>query len=246
MTYKVKLEVFEGPLDLLLYLIKRDELDISDIPIAQITDQYLAYLDLMRLLDLDIAGEFLVMAATLMQIKSRMLLPRPPVPDEEDEADPRAELARRLLEYQRFKEVADALGGLETQQRGVFSRPGGLAEVAETPEGVGFEATLFDLISAFSKILQEIPRESFLQIVREPFTVEQKIHEILHGLRSVGRVSFHQLFRPGGSRLEIVATFLAILELIRAKEILVRQRTPFGEIVVLRNPAYMRGDVASG
>src|SRR3989338_5925137 len=148
MSYRVKLEVFEGPLDLLLYLIKKDELDIHDIPIAEITEQYSEYLELMTILDLNIAGEFLVMAATLMHIKSRMLLPPEALtPEEEEGEDPRAELVRKLLEYKKFKEAAGALSVMEREQSKVFVRLPGEHEKEDTQETVYFEASLFDLLS---------------------------------------------------------------------------------------------------
>ncbi len=183
MTYKVKLEVFEGPLDLLLYLIKKEEIDIYDIPIARITEQYLGYLGLMQLLDLRLAGEFLVMASTLMQIKSKMLLPlEEREPEEEEELDPRAELVRRLLEYKKFKEAATCLEDLETQRFKTFRRRVMSATFGapEAEEESYFEANLFDLISAFSKILKTIPKKEFLEIIRDEFTVEKKVHDLLH------------------------------------------------------------------
>src|SRR3990167_9337508 len=163
MTYKVKLEVFEGPLDLLLYLIKKEEVDIYDIPISRITKEYLEYLELMQLLDLNIAGEFIVMAATLMHIKSKILLPKDPTQEEEaEEADPRAELVRRLLEYKKFKEAAGELSHMASKQKGVFGRITAESPVAPDPEEAEFfEASLFDLITAFTKVMKDIPKEIF-------------------------------------------------------------------------------------
>lgn len=232
MAYKVKLEVFEGPLDLLLYLIKKEEIDILDIPIAKITAQYLEYLELMRLLDLDIAGEFLVMAATLMHIKSRMLLP----PEErevleEPEEDPRQELVRRLLEYQKFKEAAQHLEGMGLERSRYFVR-------SETPpvveEGEYFEASLFDLITAFSKVLVSVPRKTFQEIVIDEFTVEEKIGHILDILKEKARTYFTNLFANMRNKMEVVCTFLALLELIRIKEVIVRQPKLFGPILVIK------------
>lgn len=169
MTYKVKLDVFEGPLDLLLYLIQKEEVDIYDIPISKITDQYLEYLELMQLLDLNIAGEFLVMAATLMHIKSKLLLP----PDETEEIDrqeedPRAELVKRLLEYKKFKEAASELSERESTQKHFFARVGSGVKTDELPppEDKFFEASLFDLITAFTKVLKDVPKDAFYQVVR--------------------------------------------------------------------------------
>jgi segregation and condensation protein A len=233
MSYKVKLEVFEGPLDLLLYLIKKNEVDIYDIPITSVTEQYLEYLELMRMLDLNIAGEFLVMAATLIHIKSKMLLP----PEEkeilpEEEEDPREELVRRLLEYKRFKEAAGVLQDLEGQRRQMFTR----AATIELESGERFfEASLFDLITALTKVLKDVPKDVFQEIVKDEFTVEQKVHDLLHILVEKSVILISDLFRNAKNKLEIISTFLAVLELIRLKEILVVQKEKFGEIEVIRN-----------
>lgn len=178
MNYKIKLDIFEGPLDLLLYLVKKDHLNICDIPIVKITEQYLEYIELMKLLDLNIAGEFLVMAATLINIKSKMLLPQEKI-EEEEELDPRAELVRKLLEYQKFKELATELRSREGERQEVFVRPKD-KELEEQDTEVYFEASVFDLLSAFSKVLKEIPKDIFYQVVKDEFTVEEKIHQILH------------------------------------------------------------------
>ncbi len=156
MTYKIKLEIFEGPLDLLLYLVKKDHLNIYDIPIAKVTEQYLQYLDLMKLLDLDIAGEFLVMAATLMQIKSKMLLPAQEEADQQEE-DPRVELMQRLLEYEKFKQIAQTLREREQSQCEVFKRPKTDLPEELSEKEVYFEAGIFDLINAFTAVLRDIP-----------------------------------------------------------------------------------------
>lgn len=247
MTYKVKLEIFEGPLDLLLYLIKKEEIDIYDIPIATITDQYLEYLEMMKLLDLDIAGEFIVMAATLMQIKSKMLLPPEEVPAEEAvEEDPRAELVRRLLEYKKFKEAADELAGKEAIAGRFYARKDDERPVFESEDSPFFEASIFDLLTAFSKILKDVPKETFYKLVKDEFTVGEKIHDIFHILVNKPKIYFSRLFAEAKSKLEIIVTFLAVLELIRLKEILIIQKEPFGEIEIVRNsdtvkPAAKRG-----
>jgi segregation and condensation protein A len=235
MTYKVKLEVFEGPLDLLLYLIKKEEIDIYDIPIAKITDQYLGYLEMMKLLDLNIAGEFIVMAATLMHIKSRMLLPQEGLTEEELEEDPRAELVRRLLEYKKFKEAAGDLSHMARKQKDYFVRLGSDKTLAPEQEDAFIEANLFDLITAFSKILKEIPKEVFQEVVKDEFTVSQKIHDIVHMLVDKKVLYFTELFKKAKNKAEIISTFLAVLELIRLKEIMVRQKVHFGEIEILRD-----------
>lgn len=233
MSYKVKLEVFEGPLDLLLYLIKKDEIDISDIPISVITEQYLEYLEFMRMLDLNIAGEFLVMAATLIHIKSKMLLPleEKEILSEEEE-DPREELVRRLLEYKRFKEVAGVLQDLEGQRKKMFARS---AVFELGPEEKFFEANVFDLITALTRVLKDVPKEIFQEIVKDEFTVEQKVHDLLHMLVEDPILHLSELFKKAKNKSEIVAIFLAVLELIRLKEIIVVQKHSFGEIEVIRN-----------
>ncbi len=239
MSYKIKLQVFEGPLDLLLYLVKKDHLNIYDIPISQVTEQYLAYLELMKLLDLNIAGEFLVMAATLMQIKSKLLLPaEESVQEEQEQEDPRAELVKRLLEYEKFKEIAENLRERETGQKEVFKRPK-LAEKEEAGAGaageVYFEASLFDLISAFSKALEGVPRELFYEVIKDEFTVEDKVHHILHLLLVQSTIRISELFAQAKNKLETIVIFLSILELIRMKEIVALQKGPFEEIEIVRN-----------
>ncbi|MCK9432563.1 MAG: segregation/condensation protein A [Candidatus Omnitrophica bacterium] len=238
MNYKVRLDMFEGPLDLLLYLVKKDHLNIYDIPIAKVTQQYLEYINLMQLLDLNIVGEFLVMAATLMQIKSKMLLPAEEAAPEEEQEDPRAELVKRLLEYEKFKQVADNLKEREIRQQDVFKRP-----KTEVPEGdnesgkqeVYFEASIFDLINAFSQALKDVPREVFYEVVKDQYTVEQKVHDILHLLLIQTEIRLSELFANARNKLEIIVIFLAILELAKMKEIIVRQGVEFEEIVIIRN-----------
>ncbi len=235
MSYKIKLEIFEGPLDLLLYLIKKNQLNICDIPIAQITEQYAEYLEFMQLLDLNIAGEFLVMAATLMHIKSKMLLPPDENQSEEaEEEDPRAELVKKLLEYKKFKEAAGYLEQRETKQRDIFKR----LNISPNIEGeteVFFETNLFELISAFSKALTDVPRDIFCEIIKDEFTVDDKIHDILHALVKEKRFSLNKLFEESKNKYEIIAYFLAVLELIRQKEVIVAQKGLFGQIFVFLN-----------
>ncbi len=237
MGYKIKLEVFEGPLDLLLYLIKQEELNIYDIPITRITEQYLEYLNLMELLDLEVAGEFLVMAATLMQIKSKMLLPPDPTTVDTEEADPRAELVRRLLEYKAYKEVASQLRGFEENQSGIFSRLGALPELPPQEGGDSpfTGVSLFDLISALAKVLKNMPRDIFHQIVKDEYTVAEKVQEIFDRLIKEPVVSFSRIFKEAKNRFEAITTFLALLELIRLKEVTMRQEDRFGEIEITRN-----------
>ncbi|MBI2441938.1 MAG: segregation/condensation protein A [Lentisphaerae bacterium] len=234
--YKVKLEVFEGPLDLLLYLIKKDEVDIYDIPIELITRQYMEYLNLMRLLDFDIAGEFLVMAATLMMIKSRMLLPpeeRPELEPEED--DPRWELIRQLIEYKKFKDAASNLQEMEARASNMFLHNAPEPAGALKQPGVGLEdVTIFDLIAAFNEALKRIPADQVGEIKAERFTVADGIAAILERLREHSEVVFATLFQPLSTRHEIIFTFLALLELMRLRKAVARQSAAFGEIVIAR------------
>ena len=236
MTYKVQLPVFEGPLDLLLYLIKKEELNIYDIPISKVTDQYLEYLEVMKLLDLDIAGEFILMAATLMHIKSKMLLPIDHTEEVTEEmADPRDELVKKLLEYKKFKEAAGHLNEMKHKQRDIFTRiPGAEKTIIKDEKGY-FETSLFDLITAFTKVLKEVPKSKFHQVASDEFTVSGKIHEVLHILVEKHKILFKDLFKNAKNREEVIATFLALLELVKLKEIVVTQSEHFGEIELVRN-----------
>lgn len=236
MTYRVKLPVFEGPLDLLLFLIKQNHIDITNLPVAEIVEQYLEYLGLMQILDLDIAGDFLVMAATLLQIKSKMLLPPDETPADEEEPDPRAELVRKLLEYQQFKAAADRLQELERQRLAVFTRvpPEGQRLEEEVVEEPFFEASLFDLLTALSKVLQKVPKEIFHAIVKDEFTVEQKIAALRERLAQAAQMTFSQLFESAKNKLEVITIFLALLELIRQRFVVARQGEVFGDILILR------------
>ncbi|OGQ96713.1 MAG: hypothetical protein A2253_12385 [Deltaproteobacteria bacterium RIFOXYA2_FULL_55_11] len=231
MDTTVKLEIFEGPLDLLLHLIKKNELSITDIPIATITEQYLSTLELMQGLNLDVAGEFLVMAATLIHIKSRMLLPPGDDEDEEEEeGDPREELIRRLLEYQRFKEAAEELERRELLSRDVFVRRSEAPEEAET---VGFESlSLFDLLSALRHVLERFPEERIHEVTLDTISVREKMSFLLDELRRRGKVIFQSLFETATSRLEVVVTFLAMLELVKIRAIRVWQEERIGPVVI--------------
>lgn len=231
MTTNVQLEIFEGPLDLLLHLIKKNEVSITDIPIATITEQYLSTLELIQSLNLDVAGEFLVMAATLIHIKSRMLLPPGEEEDEEEEGgDPREELIRRLLEYQRFKEAAEELEKREILRRDVFVRP---SEVPDEMESVEFEGlSLFDLISALRHVLERFPEERVHEVTLERISVREKMSSLLDDLHRRGKVIFQSLFEAAVSRLEVVVTFLAMLELVKIRAIRVAQEEREGPIVI--------------
>jgi len=229
MEYSVKLEIFEGPLDLLLYLIKKNDLDIYDIPISQITAEYLEYVELMKMLSLDSVGEFLVMAATLMQIKARMLLPTQPGEMEKEEEDPRAELVARLLEYEKFKEAAKYFESRELQQQEIFVR----REQKFTDEDFLLEVNLFDLLESFRKVIKEA-KEEVKEIIYEEIPIENKIRYILSCLEEKKYITFRQLFNPAEGRLSFIVTFLALLELIRLKQITARQNHPFGEIRIYK------------
>jgi segregation and condensation protein A len=233
--YKVDLDVFEGPLDLLLYLIKKEELDIYNIPIERVTSQYMEYLGLMRMLDLNIAGEFIVMAATLMMIKSRMLLPVEDRPDlDPEEEDPRWDLVRQLLEYKKFKDVALRLQEKEAFQENIFPFGGGQVAVEPDDPGLAMEdVSLFDLISAFRTVLQRARPEILGEIEGHRHTVADKIDAILGAIGAGHPVSFFSLFQEGASRHEITCTFLALLELIRLRQINVMQDRHFGDIMIV-------------
>ena len=232
--YKVRLDVFEGPLDLLLYLIRRDELDIYDIPIEMVTKQYMKYLELMRMLDLNIAGDFIVMAATLMMIKSRMLLPveeRNSEQTEEDDEDPRWDLVRQLVEYKKFKDAALHLEEQESLFQDVFSREAEYVEMGAKEVRLD-DVGIFDLITAFQEALSNVKEEELREIFAERVTVPEKIEAILSRLRKKDHIKFNELFSGMSTRHEIVCTFLALLELIRLQHARAEQRGIFGEIVI--------------
>jgi segregation and condensation protein A len=237
MSYKFQLEKFEGPLDLLLYLIRKDEINICDIPIAEITDQYMQVIEMMKLLDLDGIGDFLVMAATLLQIKSRMLLP--PDPNEQPDAeDPRTELVRRLEEYQRIKEAAEDLRVRAEKRADLFSRridEEARAELLEDSKEVLFEANLFDLVTALTKALAAKPEKGEYEVVKEEYTVEKKVHMILHLLVERPRFALSELFERASTKMEVIVTFMAVLELCRMRELVVVQKRLFSDIEVVRN-----------
>jgi segregation and condensation protein A len=230
-AYTVKVDVFEGPLDLLLHLIKQNQLDIYDIPIALITEQYLEYIRIMKALDLTIAGEFLVMAATLMYIKSRMLLPTPIEEEEEEGVDPRAELVQRLVEYKRFKEAAVRLSHQALLGVDVFIRP---AQEIEAEEGE-IEADLFHLIDALRELLKRQEVEDFHEVTLDRVTLRDKMTELYERLQGAQEaVPFSALFTPLATRVELIVTFLALLELIRSGMLRAYQRDVFGPLWVTR------------
>jgi segregation and condensation protein A len=228
----VKLVRFEGPLDLLLHLIKRDEIDIYDIPIAHITQQYLSYIELMRRLDLEVAGEFLVMAATLMRIKAKMLLPLPAVGEEEEEGDPREELVQRLLEYRQFKEAAGTLKSREEDRRRLFER-GMLPGADEAGPLPLAPATLFDLLDALNRVMLRIPEQAVYEVQAEAYDVEDKMALIARAVAERGAVSFIALMQECRVRAEVIVTFIALLELVKLGEVAISQAEPFGDIEIV-------------
>ena len=223
---KITLGEFEGPLDLLLYLIRQDQVNIYDIPIARITDEYLHYLNLMQELDLAVAGDFLVMAAQLIELKSRMLLPRDPLAEEEELVDPRAELVNRLLEHEKFKAAAEMLWSRATVERAVFTR----AELETDTNNPEVSVGLFDLLTVFQKILARHKEEVLMEIEREEISMAEMIERLRNMVRSAGEISLVKFFERAQSRRELVVAFLSVLELVRMAEISLIQRETFGEI----------------
>jgi segregation and condensation protein A len=226
---QVFLEAFEGPLDLLLYLIRRQNIDILDIPIAEITKQYVQYIELMKELQLELAGEYLLMAAMLAEIKSRMLLPRPEMHEEEEE-DPRAELVRRLQEYERYKKAAEDIADLPRLERDVFTASAEAPErkvVAQLPD-----VTLKELLLAFHDVLKRAEMFSNLHMQREPLSVRQRMAEILSRIKTSNFTGFGELFDPEEGRMGVAVTFIAILELLRESMIEVVQSDAYAPLHV--------------
>jgi len=239
-SYRIRLDEFEGPLDLLLHLIKKNEINIYDIPIAVITKQYLDYISMMKTLNLVVAGEFLVMAATLIHIKSRMLLPVEADGDDEDETgeDPRAELVRRLLEYKQFKEAAGELVQRGQQWREVFGRPAIVGAdgqgLPEEEDGALLELTLFDLVDALQGVLQRVPAKTLIEVTADHLTVKDRMNYILERLEHEPALPFDSLFAPEEGRLVVIVTFLGLLELMRITLVRAFQAEPFGPILLSR------------
>ena len=237
-TYKVSLDIFEGPMDLLLYLIKRDEIDIYDISIERVTKQYMAYLDTFKLLNIGLAGEFLVMAANLCYIKSRMMLPKHVQPPEADadEEDPRWDLIRQLIEYKKFKEAARNLGEREAKQQNHFTHKPEKIEAAESEaRPLSGDVSIFDLIRAFQNILDRFNDEGLGEIVDDQYTVSDKIDHLLATIAPGGSISFASLFKGATSKHEMIVTFLAVLELMKLNYFRVRQEVILGDIELHRN-----------
>jgi len=233
-NYSIKLDIFEGPLDLLLYLIKKNEIDIYNIPVALITEQYLQYIKIIKSLNLDLAGEYLVMASTLIHIKSKMLLPVPDEssPEETDE-DPRAELVRQLLEYQAFKEAATALEKRPLLERDVFTRSAPLDDdkekSAENEEDL-IEVNIFELIEAFHRLVSRIDQKELLEIDLEKMSLTDIINEVMERLTREKNLTFEELLGERRDRRRIIYTLLAVLELIKLKMVKAYQTSAFGVI----------------
>ena len=238
--YQVKFEVFEGPLDLLLYLIKKEEVDIYEVNLTKLATQFIAHIDLMREFDLEIAGEFLVMASTLMYIKSRELLPvdqQVSVEPEEDGEDPRWELIRQLVEYKKFKDAAAQLQTLEARQEGVYPRLPAKLEFASDMPAPKPDVSIFDLLNAVNSVLKRFAkRDTTREIYEDKWTVSEKIESIVRALATRETIRFSELFEDAMSRSEVVCTFLALLELIRLKQFVCVQPEAFAEIEIRRGP----------
>ena len=233
MGYEIKLDIFEGPLDLLLYLIRKNEIDIYNIPISLITEQYLEYLEMMRSLNLDLAGEYLLLASTLIHIKSKMLLPPVEGESEEEEGeDPRAELVRQLIEYQAFKEAALKLDSRPVLERDLFKRGAPIEEEAVTEvEGeTVLEVDVFELVAAFRRIVAGLDRSEYMEIDAEKMSLTDRINEIMERLSEEKQLTFLELLGDRRDRRRIVYTFLAILELMKLRMVRAFQTGPFGVI----------------
>lgn len=236
--YKIKLPVFEGPFDLLLYLIRKNELDIYDIPIADITRQYLEYIEIMKMLDLEVAGEFIEMVATLMLIKARMLLPNPPDEGEEEIVDPRLELVKQLLEYKRFKEAAANMREYEHKRRKYFSRNTEylrkLSEGTALEDEILIEASLFDLLTAFKQALDSMPKVTVHHVSTLKITLEDQVAFILGHLKDKPYVLFEELLKHIKEKLRLIITFMALLDLMKFGMVSAKQTEVFGEIRIVR------------
>jgi len=228
--YKVKLSMFEGPLDLLLFLIRKEEVSIYDIPIARITEQYLDYLRAMQELDIGVAGEFLVMAATLIHIKTQMLLPRDPYASDQEIEDPRKELVYQLLEHQKFKGAANVLHQRATMEAAAFTR----ASMDEDKDNPEVAATIFQLFEVFKEVMDRRRAITEIEIARDEMTIAEKIAEIKLLLNTAEKVSARSLFERAGSRREMVLIFLAVLELVKELQVRLRQSEIFGDITLTR------------
>ncbi|MBM4171424.1 MAG: segregation/condensation protein A [Ignavibacteria bacterium] len=232
--YKIKLQHFEGPLDLLLFFIKRDELDICDIPISKITKDFIEYIKILEQLDLEVAGDFILMAATLMQIKVKMLLPKE-VDDSGDEIDPRADLVKALLEYKRYKEMSEEFSYLESSMRNYQFRGNNDYDEKEKPIDLDVllkNITLYDLIKAFKKAILDRPAEPFHEIKKWNVTIDEQIEYITNKLEEKRQISFIELMKDMANKIRIVVTFIAMLELVKAGKIGLRESNTFNDFII--------------
>ncbi|MCB2205626.1 segregation/condensation protein A [bacterium] len=237
-TFKVRIPDFEGPLDLLLFFIRRDELDIYNIPIAYITQEFLSYIRVMQMLDLELAGEFIVMAATLMQVKARMLLPRVPTEEGEDEIDPRAELTQRLLEYKRYKESAEQLQQLERDQRERYFRSlfkyDVKKAVVEEEEDALEDVTMYQLIKAFQHAMMNIPKKTVHEVRAIPWSIEEQGTWLMQRFGARPKYNFLEIMQEMKEKVQVVVTFIALLELIRAHRLRVELHGQFNDFEIIR------------
>lgn len=234
--YKIRLDHFEGPLDLLLFFIKRDELNIYDIPISKITKEFLEYVNYIRMLDLETAGEFILMASTLMHIKVRMLLPRE-VDEKGEEIDPRADLVKALLEYKRYKEVSEELSFLESNQRKISFRGNFTADQIETPNEYGIllkNITVYDIARAFKKVIEGIKPEPVHQIRKINITIEEQINFIMSKIAEYTNLHFLTLVHGMREKIRVVITFIAILELVKMQRIGLKESSNFNDFVIYK------------
>ena len=234
-NYSVDLEVFQGPLDLLLYLIRKDEIDIYDIPIARITEQYMQYVEMMQCLNLELAGEYILMAATLIRIKAKLLLPRDT--DDLEDADPRQELVAALLEYKKFKEASEILREKRLMEERIFTPPA-VDGNHKSKVILSDSTTLYDLLTSFRDVLERIGKDQFYEIQPEELTVEDRIRRVIEVLADKDSVAFQELFMDVPRKLVAIMTFMAILELARVHRIMIRQSLPFSEVRVYRGDRF--------
>ncbi len=234
MAYQVRLDIFDGPLDLLLFFIKRDEIDIYDIPIARITKSYLSYLDMMRQLNISVAGEYIRIAATLMRIKARMLLPQPAPEGDEDYEDPRNELVQMLLEYKKFKEVSENLQVMEAEQRQHFPRKTDLSYIDTEvhPDEVLSDVTLYDIMQTFQRLLAEIPEPVTHNVKRFNTNIKKQSEYLLQRLREHGEILFSDVIKELKEKIPIIVTFIALLDLMKRQQVSVKQSDTFADLYI--------------
>ena len=243
--FKIQFNVFEGPMDLLLFLVKKQEVNIYEVNMTELATQFIDYVELMQHLDLELAGEFIVMASTLMYIKSRELLPTAEQvedPGEDEADDPRWELIRRLVEYRQFKDASEDLQRLEIERQNVYTRRPGSIPIDPLPAGHRLEAGIFDLVEAVNELLERLAKRKAArsEIVDDRWSISEKIGVIRRRLGQAGRLTFSELFDGARSRGEVVATFLALLELVRLKQLRATQAAAFGEIEIAVAPVEMQ------